>query len=78
MTQKHNDSNPSYPYTYEGFEAEREWAQSVVEATLDEFVPILRKELFDAVLRGVRFGVMKERRDQAKLVADAVSDTPQK
>lgn len=70
MTQKHNDSNPSYPYTYEGFEAEREWAMTIVDSVIEEHIPILRKELFDAIMRGVRFGVMLERRNQIKLLSE--------
>lgn len=53
---------------------ERKIAEVIVEEMLSELQPVIKQKMFDSVMRGVRFGVLAERRRQSKLVSEVMGE----
>lgn len=53
---------------------ERKIAGLIVEEMLSELQPVIKQKMFDSVMRGVRFGVLAERRRQSKLVSEVMGE----
>jgi len=64
------DNNKISDIPWDELSGERQWAESIADSVVKEFEPLIRKEIFDALMRGVRFGVMLERRNQIKLLSE--------
>lgn len=53
---------------------ERKIAETIVEEMMVEILPIIKQQVFDSVMRGVRLGVLAERRRQSKLVSEVMGE----
>lgn len=53
---------------------ERKIAGLIVEEMLSELQPVIKQKMFDSVMRGVRLGVLAERRRQSKLVSEVMGE----